>query len=91
MAIARNVAAIWKLRTANIGAQAGTDILRLRNIAQFGRKKRAAIADIKRATNQFINKKNLSYGIEIKSKRSNRPFRGEREKGFEKRHCRPSF
>lgn len=68
MAIARNVAAIWKLRTANIGAQAGTDILRLRNIAQFGRKKRAAIADIKRATNQFINKKNLSYGIEIKSK-----------------------
>ena len=51
MAIARNVAAIWKLRTANIGAQAGTAILRLRNIAQFGRKKRAAIADIKRATN----------------------------------------
>ncbi len=51
--------------------------------------KRAAIADTKR-TNQVINK-NLSYGIEIKSKRSNRPFRGEREKGFEKRHCRPSF
>lgn len=28
-----------------------------RNIARFGRKKRAAIADTKRATNQVINKK----------------------------------
>lgn len=51
--------------------------------------KRAAIADTKRATNQVINKKNLSYGIEIKSKRSNRPFRGERKKGIEKGYCSP--
>lgn len=51
-------AAKWRLRTANISKQAGTDILRPRNIPQFGRKQRVRIADTKRVTNRVINNKN---------------------------------